>query len=175
MAFGAQCYAGVMPVGNDYAAVVRAFVALLDRTFGDRLLSVAVFGSVARGDARPGSDIDLVAVLRDGAGAAYRDVVPAVLALRAMEPYAAMARRGWYPGPYPIFWDESEIDDHIGILLEIHDAGEVIVDRTGALHAALARLERRIATAGIRKVGLPGGGYFWDMGAGWRSHQADVA
>ncbi len=86
-----------------------------------------------------------MAVLRDGAGAAYRDVVPAVLALRAMEPYAAMARRGWYPEPYPIFWDESEIDDHIGILLEIHDAGEVIVDRTGALHAALARLERRIA------------------------------
>ena len=122
-----------------------------------------MFGSVARGDARRESDGDLVVVLRN-ADAAYREVVPALLALRATGPHVAMARRGWYPESYPIFWEETEIDEHVGLLLEIREAGAVVLDRAGILGAALARLDRRIAAGGIRKIVLPGGAYFWDLG-----------
>jgi predicted nucleotidyltransferase len=40
-------------------------VEALERSFGDRLVAVALFGSRARGDARPDSDWDLLVVARD--------------------------------------------------------------------------------------------------------------
>ncbi|HHV62901.1 MAG TPA: nucleotidyltransferase domain-containing protein [Firmicutes bacterium] len=42
----------------------RALEALL-KVYGDRLISVVIFGSVGRGTARPDSDIDILVVARD--------------------------------------------------------------------------------------------------------------
>jgi uncharacterized protein len=45
-------------------AVIAEARALLEREYGDRLAGVVLFGSYARGDAEPGSDVDLLVVLR---------------------------------------------------------------------------------------------------------------
>ena len=42
-------------IAGEYAAFLRS-------AFGDRLVSVVLYGSVARGDARPGSDINVLVV-----------------------------------------------------------------------------------------------------------------
>lgn len=44
---------------NEYVAAIRAH-------YGKRLVNVLVFGSRARGDHRPDSDVDLVVILEDG-------------------------------------------------------------------------------------------------------------
>lgn len=44
--------------------VMRKFRAALDRAYGDRLERVVLFGSRARGDARPDSDWDVAVFLR---------------------------------------------------------------------------------------------------------------
>jgi uncharacterized protein len=44
--------------------VIAEARALLEREYGDRLAGVILFGSQARGDAEPGSDVDLLVVLR---------------------------------------------------------------------------------------------------------------
>ena len=44
---------------DDYVAAVRAH-------YGARLVDILVFGSRARGDARPDSDVDLAIILKDG-------------------------------------------------------------------------------------------------------------
>jgi uncharacterized protein len=44
---------------DDYVAAVR-------KHYGSRLVDVLVFGSRARGDARPDSDVDLAIILDDG-------------------------------------------------------------------------------------------------------------
>ena len=43
-------------------AAARRYAELLRQTLGDNLVSVVLFGSVARGEARPDSDIDLLIV-----------------------------------------------------------------------------------------------------------------
>jgi predicted nucleotidyltransferase len=44
---------------DDYVSAVR-------QHYGPRLVDILVFGSRARGDARPDSDVDLVVILKDG-------------------------------------------------------------------------------------------------------------
>jgi len=54
---------------NDLSAqetsALAAYVAALRARFGDQLVDVLLFGSKARGDAHPGSDIDVVVILND--------------------------------------------------------------------------------------------------------------
>ena len=45
--------------------VMRRFRAALDEAYGDRIERVVLFGSRARGDARPDSDYDVAVFLKD--------------------------------------------------------------------------------------------------------------
>ncbi len=62
-AFSVSCYAREMSVPFD--PVLDRFKHALDETYGDRLSRVVLFGSRARGDARPDSDYD-IAVFIEG-------------------------------------------------------------------------------------------------------------
>lgn len=44
-------------------AALRAFTSALQERFGQQLMEVLLFGSRARGEAHPGSDIDVVVIL----------------------------------------------------------------------------------------------------------------
>ena len=46
-------------------ALAREYARRLKERLGDRLLSVTLYGSRARGDARPGSDFDLIVEVRE--------------------------------------------------------------------------------------------------------------
>jgi uncharacterized protein len=45
--------------------ILTRFRAALDETYGDRIERVVLFGSRARGEARPGSDYDIAVFLKD--------------------------------------------------------------------------------------------------------------
>ncbi len=45
-------------------AIVREYREELERLFGDQLVRVTLYGSFARGEGRPDSDIDILCVLR---------------------------------------------------------------------------------------------------------------
>lgn len=51
---------------NDIRAVLREVKQRLERLYKDRLVSVILYGSYARGEAADSSDIDLVVVLKGG-------------------------------------------------------------------------------------------------------------
>ncbi|MCY3746574.1 MAG: nucleotidyltransferase domain-containing protein, partial [Acidobacteria bacterium] len=54
----------------DVKPLTDRFVETLRNSMGDRLLGVTLYGSVARGEARPDSDVDLLVVHRGGRVAA---------------------------------------------------------------------------------------------------------
>jgi antitoxin ChpS len=67
----------------DDAAVTaagRAFVSALRERYGDRLTGVYLFGSRARGDFRPFSDLDVAIVLAGGAEALSEEIALSDLA-----------------------------------------------------------------------------------------------
>ena len=50
---------------NAIDPILNRFRAALDEAYGNRIERVVLFGSRARGDARPDSDYDVAVVLRD--------------------------------------------------------------------------------------------------------------
>jgi len=50
---------------ENYKVLLNQFTELLQREYCTELISVVLYGSVARGDARKDSDIDIIIVLRD--------------------------------------------------------------------------------------------------------------
>ena len=57
------CYTLSMATNVD--PIMRRFRAALDEAYGDRIDRVVLFGSRARGDARPNSDYDVAVFLKD--------------------------------------------------------------------------------------------------------------
>jgi predicted nucleotidyltransferase len=51
-------------MGEQLEAILSELRAGYDRLYGDRLARMILFGSQARGDARPGSDVDVMVILR---------------------------------------------------------------------------------------------------------------
>ena len=51
-------------VSDKLAGVLREFRARLEELYGDRLVDVLLFGSRARGDAEPDSDVDVAVILK---------------------------------------------------------------------------------------------------------------
>ena len=53
---------GLEHISEPYRGLLEALLEALKNVFGERLVSVVVYGSVARGEAGPDSDIDLLIV-----------------------------------------------------------------------------------------------------------------
>ena len=73
----------------DVKPLTDRFVETLRNSMGDRLVGVTLYGSVARGEARPNSDVDLIVVHRGSRTAAFD---AAIASERALEGDGAIQR-----------------------------------------------------------------------------------
>lgn len=73
------------------------FVAAVRSYYGERLDDILVFGSRARGDNKPDSDLDLAVILHDGDWKASREVV-----VMADMTYDTLMASGLFIQPVPI-------------------------------------------------------------------------
>jgi len=56
----------------NYKLLLDLFISSVQAELGNNIVSIILYGSVARGEARPGSDVDLLIILRD-ASPVYRE------------------------------------------------------------------------------------------------------
>jgi len=129
--------------------------------YGDRLVSLCVFGSVAAGTMRPDSDIDLLVVcdpLPRGRMARVREF-EAIDRLCERELKQAM-QRGVATMFSPHIKTPDEVRKGSPIFLDMTDTVRIMFDRERFLGDYLAGLKERLSRLGARKVML-GGGYYW--------------
>lgn len=137
------------------------YVALLERRFGSDLVSVVLFGSRAREQARPESDIDLLAVIRglprnrwqryEGFTDIAREVSTEfadMLALILATPEEAVHVKPYYLG-----------------MLSGH---EIVYDRDDFFAGVLERLRKRLVELGSRRYVDPDGYEYWDLKPDWK-------
>jgi predicted nucleotidyltransferase len=149
-------------------ALKQTFESLLEclknyclHVYGDRLVSLCVFGSVAAGTMRPDSDIDLLVVcdpLPRGRMARVREF-EAVDRLCESALKQAMQR-----GVATIFSPHIKTPDEVRqgspVFLDMTDTARILFDRELFLGGYLVELKERLSRLGARKVML-GGGYYW--------------
>ena len=136
--------------------------------YGDRLIALALFGSVARGTAGPESDVDVVVVatgLADGrvARAAEFEAIDG-----ALEPWLDRARdRGLAPRFSPVFKTPEELSQGTPLLLDMIDDARILADERGELRRAIERLRTRLEALGARRI-WRGNAWFWDLKPDYR-------
>ena len=126
---------------------------------GERLISLVLFGSVARGHPHRTSDIDLI-VVAEG--------LPWSLAERR-RPYLQAWERARVAHNLPhIEWNlivksPEEARVHSPLYLDIGEEGILILDRGGLSGGVLSARRERMRALGSRRVYLANGTWYWDL------------
>jgi predicted nucleotidyltransferase len=127
--------------------------------WGDRLVSIVLFGSVARGQAGPASDIDLLLVAKD---------LPRALADRR-RPFLESWERARAARALPyVQWnlvvkslEEGRVRSPL--YLDIVEDGILVLDRDHFFEGVLSAMRERMRILGSRRVCLADGTWYWDL------------
>jgi len=142
-----------------YSQVADGLVAELKRLLGERLVSVVFFGSVARGEARRDSDIDVLVVaegLPKGRFARQDLFMQAESGLKLW--LDEMWQAGYAVDFSPIMLTPEEANRLRPLYLDMVDDAVIRYDRDGFFHSVLDRLRE----LGAKRVKV-GKLWYWDL------------
>ncbi len=150
---------------NEGLELTKKYVEMLKESFGDKLVAVAIFGSLARGKAEfPGSDIDILIVLKGVEGFSLGERIN-----MTMEVEKKLAKTEEYVRFKEVFRRSPSIQEHVltpeelkahpPILLDLTTDVLILYD-TGVLAQELEKLRRRLKELGAKKV-KTGDSWFW--------------
>jgi len=145
--------------------LTRKYVEILKESFEDKLLAVAIFGSLARGEAEfPGSDIDILVILRGVGKLSMGERIN-----MTMEVEKKLAKTEEYARFKEVFRRSPSIQEHVltpeelkahpPILLDLTTDALILYD-SGVLAQELEKLRRRLKELGARRV-KTGDSWFW--------------
>ena len=160
------CYRTDMAVLSGYADVKPLTDRLLTdlrAVLGERLVAMALYGSVARQTARPTSDIDLFIVHRGDRHDTLCSFVEVEIRIRDDPLTGTLRARGAPTKPMPIFRSEAGLADTPWLLLDIAHHGIMLFDPRGVLTRKLAYVRKRLAELGSRRIELADGSWYWDL------------
>ncbi len=151
-------------VSDVYRAYAEDIAAILLHDWGDSLVSVVLYGSVARGDAGPLSDVDLVIVREEVPRGAFdrRDMFRE--AIKEIEEFKYVAPGADYP-PFitSVIKGRVEAEYHSPLYLDITEDGILLYEKDGFFEGILDEMRTRMAELGSKRVWLADGSWYWDL------------
>jgi predicted nucleotidyltransferase len=151
-----------------YRSFLHIFLKKLENNMKNNLLSVVLYGSVARGTAQRESDVDLLILYRKGdfdTGEAY--AVSAIESRKSRE-YQTLFEKGIYGEISPLFVTQEELSSNPLILLDIMEEGIILSERNQCFTKMIKKMRKEIKKMGSRKVTLPDGSWYWELKPGWK-------
>jgi len=143
--------------------LAKNFVLEAEKTLQRRLISVCLFGSIARGDEDLSSDIDILIVAEDlPEGLISRNLTIKNIqkTVRSSAQARALKRMGQSIVVSPIMLTPEEASKHPPIMLDMVDDGIILFDRGGFLQGILDDVRDRLKELGAQKVKTRKGWYW---------------
>jgi len=148
---------------HDLIKLARRYALRAQEVLGDDLTSIVLFGSVARGQARPDSDIDLLIVCRQlPQGAFQRQALLEPVRQRLQADLEPLWRQGCYVDFTELLKDETEAPQHRLLYLDMTEEAILLFDRDNFFADILARLRKRLSELGSQRKQL-GNIRYWDL------------
>jgi hypothetical protein len=150
-------------VQAEYRKLLKEYCSGMASHFSEKLFSICVFGSVAKGMAAPESDIDVLVVaegLPTEIGLRVKETNYIHIRLKKTEPYRSLRKAGRCALISDIFLTPSEVKRHPPILLDMIDEGIILYDKDDFLRNTLRLLKNKLKALGARKI-VSAKGHYW--------------
>lgn len=150
-----------------YKKVLEGFLDLLKVEFYDNLVSVVLYGSVARGKGSILSDIDLLLILESCHPNYHRcldQVLDVVDRLKKLKIYGKTWEKvGQEPFFSFLILSRKEAEGNRYIFLDMVDDAKILYDKNDFFAGRLKQIKKRIKELGSQKFTLEDGSWYWDL------------
>jgi hypothetical protein len=150
---------------STYERLLKHFLALVMEEYKDQIIAVVLYGSVARGEAEPTSDLDLILIIEDPPSPYEKSTKRFILKvedrLKDGEEFQGLVKNGLYPDLRPIILSRSEASINRYIFLDLIDDAIILLDKNNFFKERLEALKRRLKELGSEKVESKDGGWYW--------------
>jgi len=148
-----------------YKALLDRFISLVQQVFGEQIVSVVLYGSVARGEAQPESDIDVLLVL-DSVPENYRKrlepLLPVLRLIKKEACWKALENRGVFPSFSVLMLSREEANLNRCLYLDMLTDARILIDHDHFFQKRLQKLNARLQELGAQKI-QRNGGWYWDL------------
>ncbi|KUK40442.1 MAG: Nucleotidyltransferase [Clostridia bacterium 62_21] len=146
-----------MRLRERFEGLLFAVLAAAKELYGERLVTLAVFGSVGRGTPRPDSDVDILVVARN----LPRGRLARVAEFERVEERVAnlleeLAGEGITTSLAPVIKTPEEVNRGSLLFLDMVDDARVLYDRDGFFRRFLKRLRARLEELGAERTRYAG-------------------
>jgi predicted nucleotidyltransferase len=148
-----------MEMLSDYKQILNKFKQKLLARFKDDLISLVLFGSVARGTARKESDIDVLIILKDAPDSYYDRLKPVI----DIELEMRKDVEGMQPIFSSIILSQDEAKQNRNIFLDMIDDSIILYDTNDFFKNRLSELKNRLVQLGSKKVILDDSTWYWNL------------
>jgi predicted nucleotidyltransferase len=146
-----------------FASLQHQVLDAAKTVYGGRLVSVVVYGSVARGTMRFDSDIDLLIVARGLPKGQSRRRVEFREVERLVEPEMhRLAGLGVTTELSVVFKTPEEVEIGSPLFFDMVEDARILFDENGAFSKRLDRLRKRMAELGAKRI-WKGNAWYWDL------------
>ncbi|MFN3477673.1 MAG: nucleotidyltransferase domain-containing protein [Candidatus Methylomirabilales bacterium] len=155
-------------VRGQFEELLKKIVEACHDLYGDRLVSLAVFGSVGRGTFRPDSDVDLLIVADPLPKGRRRRVEEFQVIEETLEPvFGRLRSLGMHPVLSPIFKTKEEVRQGSLRFLDMSEDARILYDRDGFFATFLKGFRERLDRLGARRV-WRGDVWYWELKPDYR-------
>jgi len=143
-----------LSVRRPYRLLIEGFLKRLLELYPNKVISVAVFGSVARGNPTSKSDVDLLIIMK-GLGVRsrmkrYNMIVDAINAVEELR--VKLTERGVYTGISPVILDLEEAKYFRPLYLDVAYDAIILYDKGGFLESLLKRVMGIVEKYGGKRI-----------------------
>ncbi len=154
---------GLEYVNEPYRTVIERLLNELLKVFRDDLVSVVVYGSVARGTARKDSDIDVLIVVEELPRSRFERLSMYMKAEENLDPLLnELLNRGYAVTISPILKTKREAERISPLYLDMVEDAIIVYDKNGFFEEILKRLRDKLMELGAERVWI-GKKWYWRL------------
>ncbi len=145
-----------------YKSLLDKLLQLVKDSYKGKLISLVLYGSVARGTAKKGSDIDIILIVEN---LSYTEAMNKFLLvedrLKASEEFLFVIKAGCSPELKPIIFSRKEASESRYIFLDVLYEGIILYDKNDFFKNRLEKLRKRLKKLESKRIFREDGSWYW--------------